>query len=60
MRNLIKKLKNDTKGATAIEYGLIAGLIAVVIVAAATTLGTNVSSLFGAVNGKVTAATPAS
>jgi pilus assembly protein Flp/PilA len=56
MRNLIKKLHKDNKGATAIEYGLIAGLIAIVIVTAVTTLGTNVSNIFTNVNAKVVTA----
>lgn len=42
--------RNET-GATAIEYGLIAALIAVAIVAAATLTGTNLSSTFTAVAG---------
>ena len=36
----------DEKGATAIEYGLIAGLIAVVIIAAVTLLGADISAVF--------------
>lgn len=36
----------DESGATAIEYGLIAALIAVAIIAAATTTGTNLSTTF--------------
>lgn len=36
----------DEKGATAIEYGLIAGLIAVVIIAALTLLGGNMTGAF--------------
>jgi len=39
----------DESGATAIEYGLIAGPIAVVIIGALTTLGTRVSNKFKAV-----------
>jgi pilus assembly protein Flp/PilA len=39
----------DESGATAIEYGLIAGLIAVVIIGSLTTLGTRVSNKFKAV-----------
>ena len=38
-------LKNES-GATAIEYGLIAALIAVAIIGAVTTLGTNTSTTF--------------
>ena len=43
---LALKLTRDTRAVTAIEYALIAALIAVVIIAAVTTLGTNVSSTF--------------
>jgi pilus assembly protein Flp/PilA len=44
---------DDRKGVTAVEYGLIAGLIAVAIIAAITTLGTNLSGLFNSVAGNV-------
>jgi pilus assembly protein Flp/PilA len=43
----------DESGATAIEYGLIAALIAVAIIAAATTLGTELSSLFTRISDKL-------
>ncbi len=36
----------DQNGATAIEYGLIAALIAVVIIGAVTTVGTNLNTTF--------------
>ena len=39
----------DERGATAVEYGLMVALIAVVIIAAVTTLGTNLQSKFTAV-----------
>jgi pilus assembly protein Flp/PilA len=42
----IKRFMKDESGATAIEYGLIAALVSVAIISAATTLGTNVSSTF--------------
>jgi pilus assembly protein Flp/PilA len=42
---LLKLIKNED-GATAIEYGLIAALVAVAAVAAMTTVGTNLSSTF--------------
>ncbi len=45
MKTLKKFLKNED-GATAIEYGLIAALIAVVIISAVSTLGTNIESNF--------------
>lgn len=50
-------IKNES-GATAIEYGLIAALISVAIITAATTLGTDLSGLFTGISGKLTAATP--
>ena len=56
MAKFLKLIKND-KGATAIEYGLIAALIAVGIIAAATTLGGSLSSLFGRISGKLNTAT---
>lgn len=49
MRNLIKKFAGNRNGATAIEYGLIAGLIAVVIIGAVTTIGGNLTTMFGTV-----------
>ena len=49
MSNLIARFVKDESGATAIEYGLIAALIAVVIIAAVTALGTNISTQFGKV-----------
>jgi pilus assembly protein Flp/PilA len=45
---LIALLKNED-GATAIEYGLIAALIAVAAVATMTTVGTNLKNVFGTV-----------
>lgn len=43
---MFKQLLREESGATAIEYGLIAGLIAVAIIVALTTLGGNLSALF--------------
>jgi pilus assembly protein Flp/PilA len=43
------RVLRDRSGATAIEYGLIAALIAVAAVATMTTVGTNLSSIFGTV-----------
>jgi|KBSSwiStaDraftv2_1062776.scaffolds.fasta_scaffold1878375_2 pilus assembly protein Flp/PilA len=53
MRNLFKRFVSDERGATAIEYGLIAGLIAVVIIGALTLTGTSLNSVFGQVAGKL-------
>ncbi len=46
----LKKLINDESGATAIEYGLIAALISVAIIAIVTTLGQSLTSTFTTVN----------
>lgn len=43
----------DEKGATAIEYGLIAGLIAVVIITALTLLGGNLETAFNTLAGSI-------
>ena len=45
MQKLIAFMKNES-GATAIEYGLIAGLISVVIIAAVTSIGSSVKNQF--------------
>jgi pilus assembly protein Flp/PilA len=52
MRTISKFLRDDS-GATAIEYGLIAALISVVIIAAATLVGTNLSTTFNSVATKL-------
>jgi pilus assembly protein Flp/PilA len=49
MRKLLTNLLADESGATAIEYGLIAALISVVIIAAVTSVGKNLSGTFSAV-----------
>ena len=46
MKNLFARFLKDEEGATAIEYGLIAALIAVAIIGAATTLGTRLDQTF--------------
>ena len=51
---MLMKLR-DKRGATAIEYGLLAGLIAVAIIAGATLAGTNLGGLFSAVGTKLAA-----
>jgi pilus assembly protein Flp/PilA len=45
----LKLFAADESGATAIEYGLIAALIAVAIIAGATTLGTTISGKFSTI-----------
>jgi len=49
MIKLIRRLIDDRAGATAIEYALVAALIAGVLVAAVTTLGTNLNGRYEAV-----------
>lgn len=49
MKNLVSRFVADESGVTAIEYGLIAALIAVVIIAAVGTVGKNLSSTFSTV-----------
>jgi pilus assembly protein Flp/PilA len=50
---MIKKLFKNEEGATAIEYGLIAALIAVAAIAAMSSLGGNLSNTFNTVNNKL-------
>ena len=57
MKNLITRFKNDESGATAIEYGLIAGLISVVIILAVTAVGTQLDGIFRAIQTALKAAT---
>ena len=47
--SLITRFASDESGATAIEYGLLAALIAVVIIGAVKAVGTNLSGKFTAV-----------
>ena len=47
--SLFARFAKDESGATAIEYGLIAALIAVGIIAAATLLGGNLATLFNGI-----------
>ena len=49
MYNLLSRFVRDDSGATAIEYGLIAALIAVVIIGTLTAIGTNLSTKFTSV-----------
>ncbi len=50
MKKLLKKISKSEEGATAIEYGLIAALIAVVLIASLTALGNNMRTKFNAVS----------
>ncbi|HAD15568.1 MAG: Flp family type IVb pilin [Citromicrobium sp.] len=52
-----RKLRRNEEGATAIEYGLIAALIAVAAITAMTSLGTNLSTTFTKVSTSMTGTT---
>jgi pilus assembly protein Flp/PilA len=49
LQNLLTQLVRDEAGATAIEYGLIAALIAVAAISAFQLVGTNLTSTFNSV-----------
>jgi pilus assembly protein Flp/PilA len=53
MTQLLKSFARDESGATAIEYGLIAALIAVVVIGAVTAVGTNLSAKFNNISNAV-------
>ena len=53
MTKFITKFAKDESGATAIEYGLIVALIAVVIVTAVTNLGNKLNTAFKTVGNKI-------
>ncbi|MDP9990575.1 pilus assembly protein Flp/PilA [Variovorax boronicumulans] len=57
MINSITRFLRDEQGATAVEYGIIAGLLAVAIVTAVSGVGTKLTGLFNYIAGKVTAPT---
>ena len=57
---LVKRLIQDEEGATAIEYGLIAGLVAVAIITALSLLGDSLNNLFSDVATQVDGATTGS
>ena len=55
---MIRKFLKDESGATAIEYALIAALVAVAIITAVEALGTSLGDLFGVVKDRVTEKMP--
>jgi pilus assembly protein Flp/PilA len=55
--SVFKRLLLDESGATSIEYGLIAGLVAIAALAAWTTLGDSLDTLFSNVAGTVASVT---
>jgi len=55
---MIRKFLKDESGATAIEYGLIAALVAVACIVALEAMGTSLSGMFDGVKGKLDAKKP--
>jgi len=55
MKDLLQKFVDDESGATAIEYGLIAALIGVAIIAGVRVLGTELNTTFSNVQGELEA-----
>jgi len=53
MPNFFLSFYKDESGATAIEYGLIAALIAVVIITGVTAVGTSLSTTFTSISGSL-------
>lgn len=60
MRNLVSRFIKDESGATAIEYGLIAALIAVAIISALKLVGGSLTGTFTGISTALDAAKPAS
>lgn len=53
MKNVFKRFAADESGATAIEYGMIAALIAVVIIGTLKIIGTQLNAKFVAISGNL-------
>ena len=53
MSKLVTRFFQDDSGATAIEYGLIAALIAVALIGGATALGTGLNTQFTTISGNL-------
>ena len=56
MSKFFARFKKDESGATAIEYGLIAALISVALIAGATTLGNTLNDTFVSISTKMNTA----
>ena len=56
MRNLLTRFAKNDEGAALVEYGMLVGLIAVVCIGAVTTLGLDISGVFGAIDAALLAA----
>ncbi|MET3898786.1 pilus assembly protein Flp/PilA [Devosia sp. UYZn731] len=59
MKKIFAQFAQDESGATAIEYGLIAALISVALIAAATLVGGNLGTLFTNIAGRLNVTVPA-
>ncbi|MBK5565654.1 Flp family type IVb pilin [Ensifer adhaerens] len=57
MKKIFARLMKDESGATAIEYGLIAALISVALIAGASTLGNALNTTFDGLGTKLTEST---
>ena len=53
MTKTVQRLKSDTSGATAIEYGLIAALVALAFILGASQTGSSLSSMFTTVKTEI-------
>ena len=53
MRRILRVLRRDRRGVTAVEYALIAGLVGAVLLVAVGTVGDRVQDLFGAMSDRV-------
>jgi pilus assembly protein Flp/PilA len=58
LQNLFAQRLRSERGATAVEYGLIVALVAVVIIAGITLLGANLNTLFNTIGTKIGNITP--
>lgn len=50
----IRSMKGDRRGATAVEYAMIIGLVAIASLATLSTLGNNINSMFKTISDKLT------
>lgn len=53
IRTMLRRLRADQSGATAIEYGLIAALLAVACISGLSTLGGGTNGMWGKIDGRV-------
>ncbi|MDY6923786.1 MAG: Flp family type IVb pilin [Pseudomonadota bacterium] len=56
MRLVLSRFLDDTRGATAIEYGLIAALVALIVIGCFTVFAGSLANVFSATTARVTAA----